>query len=56
MSADDASEAASLLSRRRWGNQAVSRAVATVVARRDELDAEQLAGLASVLGQEAADG
>jgi hypothetical protein len=50
--ADGASEAARLLSRARWGSQVVDKAVATVVARRDELGAAQLEQLAAVLGQE----
>jgi hypothetical protein len=50
LNADDASEAARALSRARWSpSPVVSRAVATVVERRDELDAEQLAELAAVL-------
>jgi hypothetical protein len=48
----DASEAARQLVRARWGNQVVSRAVATIVERQDELTDAQRADLRQVTDQE----
>jgi hypothetical protein len=49
MADSKASEAGRELIRARWGNRVVSRAVDTVIERRDELDAAQLEQLAAVL-------
>jgi hypothetical protein len=48
MSDADTTEAARALAAARWGNQVVTRAVATVVERRDQLDAALLAELRQV--------
>jgi hypothetical protein len=55
MANTDASEAARLLVRQRWGNRGVERAVAVIVSRADELTPEQRDRLAEATGQEAGD-